>query len=120
MAVIVVVVVVIGISLGAVKDENSTNLGPSPPFLLCVSRVFLFLLASLLICPRSCRHLSPAFFFLHFSLLSTLGDALEDEWFSRGEWNLLRSLWTSNLHALVLASLVFPNPSLWMHVGKFS
>lgn len=39
------------ISMGAAKDENSTNLGPSPPFLLCVSCVFLFLSAFLLICP---------------------------------------------------------------------
>lgn len=47
----VVVVVVLVPMIGAVKDENSTNLGPSPPFLLCVSYVFLFLSAFLLICP---------------------------------------------------------------------
>ena len=39
------------ISNWAVKAENSTNLGPSPPFLLCVSCVFLFLSAFLLIFP---------------------------------------------------------------------
>lgn len=49
--VVVVVVVVLVPVIGAVKDENSTNLGPSPPFLLCVSYVFLFLSAFLLICP---------------------------------------------------------------------
>lgn len=50
-AAVVVVVVVLVPMIGAVKDENSTNLGPSPPFLLCVSYVFLFLSAFLLICP---------------------------------------------------------------------
>lgn len=81
----VVVVVVVVSMIGAGKDENSTNLGPSPPFLLCVSCVFLFLSAFLLI-----SHDPVDIFLLHFSsfispLLSTLGDALEDEWFSRGE-----------------------------------
>lgn len=40
-----------GISDWAVKAENATNLGPSPPFLLCVSYVFLFLSVFLLIFP---------------------------------------------------------------------
>lgn len=50
-AVVVVVVVILVPMIGVVKDENSTNLGTSPPFLLCVSYVFLFLSAFLLICP---------------------------------------------------------------------
>lgn len=104
----------LGIGDWVLSSENSTYPRPSPPFLLCISRVYLFFCAFLLVCPWLYWHLCPAFFSFDFSsLLATLGDTLEDEWFSRGEWNLLSRLPTSNLHVLVLASLVIslPNPS---------
>lgn len=78
--------------MGAVKDENSTNLGLLPHS----SSVFPVLFFSSLLSCFSAHDpvdISFAFSFLNFfPLLSTLGDALEDEWFSRGEWNLLRRL----------------------------
>lgn len=59
--------------------------------------------------PWSCWHLSPAFSSFPSLLAFHLGDALEDEWFSRGECSLLRRLSPSNLHVWVFS---FPNISL--------
>lgn len=65
--VVMVVVVVVSMS-GAVENENSTNLGPSSPYVLCIFCVFLFFS----VLPCLFAHDSADIFLLHFSYFFSL------------------------------------------------